>query len=168
MTKPGWDDEAIELAKAMYLNDGASHGNIARALGKLGYTLTRNAVLGKLYRLGISDGRTAVQRNDGAPKAPRVPKAPQSIEVIKPAKPLPKITRNERAIEYIGPIETTPAWGFCQYTRDDISKPGWQMCGHPAVVKGEGRFRTQTPWCEDHGRICHQPQQSKKRGEDAA
>lgn len=163
--KPGWDDESFAVAKRMYLEDGASHGDISRALGRMGYTLSRNAVIGKMNRTGVADGRSVIQPK---PKAQRVPKPPQAIETIKASKPLPKAVA-EHAIQYVGPIDTTPAWGLCQYTRDDVMKPGWQMCGHPAEVKGTGRNACQTPWCESHGRICHQPQQSKKTAaKDAA
>lgn len=86
--KPGWDDHAFEVAKTMY-HDGMSYGDIARVLSREGYTLTRNAVLGKLNRTGVANGSTMIKRNDGRPKQPKVPKAPMTIEFIKPSKPLP-------------------------------------------------------------------------------
>jgi hypothetical protein len=167
MNGKGWDDYSFEKAKTLYL-DGVSMAQISQALVRDGYNISRSAVIGKMNRMGVADGRTIIKRADGLPKAPRVPKPPRVIEIAKPTKPLP-IIGAEKAMQYIGPIGTTPAWGFCQFTRDDVSKPGWQMCGLPAVVRGTGRNKTQSPWCEEHGCICHQPQQSNKSaGKDAA
>jgi len=170
MGKKNWDDYSLDNAKALY-NEGRSHGQIANALQKDGYTVTRSAVIGKLKRIEhtktqpsrVQRARTDVRSRPDIKAPPRQPSAPKP-------KPAPIISE-ERAIEYVGPIGTTPAWGFCQFTRDDVNKrdaennPAWQMCGHPAQVKGEGRQRVTLPWCESHTRICYQPQQSRKNAD---
>jgi len=49
----GWTDERVELLKKLWL-DGLSASQIAKQLGGV----TRNAVIGKVHRLGLS-GRAA-------------------------------------------------------------------------------------------------------------
>ncbi len=160
MSGKGWDDYSFQKACDLY-DTGHSMGQISRILHGEGYELSRSAIIGKLNRTGHNKTEQALSRQ--RPKRampPPKPKADPIVETVKKSKPVPVI-KEEHKIEYVGPIGTTPAWGFCQFTRDDVSQPGWQMCGHPAEVKGEGRNRSQTPWCASHGRICHQPAQKK-------
>ena len=49
----GWTDERVELLKKLW-QDGLSASQIAKQLGGV----TRNAVIGKVHRLGLS-GRAA-------------------------------------------------------------------------------------------------------------
>lgn len=182
----GWDERSRQLALAMYLEDGASHGRIADELKRRGYKMTRNAVLGFIHRekekASPEEKRKFIRIQEKPVKAPHVPHAPklerpsklpaikkpeQVIQLVKPCKPIPTI-KKEKQIEYIGPIGIAPAWGFCQYTRDDVAKAGWQMCGHPSVVKGEGRKAVTLPWCESHRVICRAQPQTQKRETDAA
>lgn len=64
----GWTDERVEGLKALW-SDGLSAGQIA---DELGGGITRNAVIGKVHRLGL-DGR-APRAGGGAPAGPRRPK----------------------------------------------------------------------------------------------
>ncbi len=51
--KTGWTEERLELLKSMW-GDGASATQIAEALGGI----TRNAVIGKIHRLGLNNRKT--------------------------------------------------------------------------------------------------------------
>ena len=62
-----WTDDRIEQLKSLW-TEGLSSTQIARALGGL----TRNAVIGKVHRLGLA-GRASPHRND----RPRLPLAPK-------------------------------------------------------------------------------------------
>lgn len=165
MIGKGWDDYSFEKAKTLY-DSGQSMSQISRNLGGEGYNLTRSAIIGKLNRAGHNKTEQALSRQRPKRAAPPKSVADKVVELVKKSKPMPMV-KEEHKIEYVGPIGTTPAWGMCQFTRDDIGKkdaegkPSWQMCGHPVQVKGEGRNRSQTPWCESHGRICHQPPHKK-------
>lgn len=186
----GWDDQAKKDALDMFLNEGLSPGQISNALQGRGYDITRNAVIGFINREKNKAPKEdrgkfvrvlpeKIARTPPAPKVPRPPPEPKAakvpalkhdpvIQLVKKIKPLPVI-KEERLIEYIGPIEMTPGWGFCQYTRDDIQEPGWRMCGHPAASKSEGPGGTVfLAWCASHDRICHQASHVQRRGEDAA
>ena len=62
----GWTDERVEMLKKLWL-DGQSASQIAKQLGGV----TRNAVIGKVHRLGLS-GRAAPSQPAGTVfKAPR-------------------------------------------------------------------------------------------------
>ena len=75
-----WTDERVELLKKMW-NEGQSASQIAKELGGV----TRNAVIGKVHRLGLSN------RNGGASPAPKAapekaaPKAKKEEAAPKPA-----------------------------------------------------------------------------------
>ncbi|TQD35826.1 GcrA family cell cycle regulator [Rhodobacter capsulatus] len=69
-----WTDERVELLKKMW-TEGQSASQIAKELGGV----TRNAVIGKVHRLGLSN------RVEGAPAAP----APVAAAPVKPATPEP-------------------------------------------------------------------------------
>ncbi|WP_444452734.1 GcrA family cell cycle regulator [Rhodobacter capsulatus] len=71
-----WTDERVELLKKMW-TEGQSASQIAKELGGV----TRNAVIGKVHRLGLSN------RVEGAPAAPAPAAAPAAA--AKPAAPEP-------------------------------------------------------------------------------
>ncbi|OUD08861.1 GcrA cell cycle regulator [Marivivens niveibacter] len=79
-----WTDERVELLKKMW-GEGQSASQIAKELGGV----TRNAVIGKVHRLGLSNRATSA----GAAAAPKAAKAeaPKAAPAPKPkAKPAPK------------------------------------------------------------------------------
>src|ERR1700756_665596 len=77
----GWTDERVELLKKLW-QDGLSASQIAKQLGGV----TRNAVIGKVHRLGLS-GRAAPSKPARtlfkAPRPPRpvsaTPSAPRRL-----------------------------------------------------------------------------------------
>jgi len=156
MTQGGWDQSAFEFAKEAY-RKGDSAGVIATSLREAGYNLSRNAVLGKLFRAGIATGNTAHKKTKRT--LPR-PTAFKHKNAGRPKAPTPITERkDELLIQYIGPIGTFPEKHCCQYTRDKIESRDWKMCGHP-VREIESR------WCADHAVICYNPPH-KKRNEVA-
>ncbi|MBM3603721.1 MAG: GcrA cell cycle regulator [Alphaproteobacteria bacterium] len=74
-----WTDERVETLKRMW-SDGQSASAIAKELGGV----TRNAVIGKVHRLGLSN------RNEEAEAAPAPQPAPEPVAEKKPAKPAPQ------------------------------------------------------------------------------
>ncbi|MGR3542297.1 MAG: GcrA family cell cycle regulator [Hasllibacter sp.] len=78
-----WTDERVETLKRMW-GEGQSASTIAKELGGV----TRNAVIGKVHRLGLSN------RQQGAAPAPAAPEAP---------KPAPKASVPATTPEYEEP-----------------------------------------------------------------
>ena len=75
-----WSDERVEILKRMWLN-GQSASEIAKELGEI----TRNAVIGKVHRLGLSNRETNYtkseetdQKKQATRKRGRPPKDPTS------------------------------------------------------------------------------------------
>ena len=83
-----WTDERVETLKKMWA-EGQSASQIAKELGGV----TRNAVIGKVHRLGLSNrvggGGVAEAEEDAAP-APRVDPAPRATEPVRSAEPAPR------------------------------------------------------------------------------
>ncbi|ABG31299.1 GcrA cell cycle regulator [Roseobacter denitrificans] len=84
-----WTDERVELLKKMW-GEGQSASQIAKELGGV----TRNAVIGKVHRLGLSNRATTGTKTEtkakAAPKAEAKPKpAPKPAEPAAQAAPEP-------------------------------------------------------------------------------
>lgn len=75
-----WTDERVELLKKMW-GEGQSASQIAKELGGV----TRNAVIGKVHRLGLSN------RTSGAAPAKPEPKAAKPAAPKAEAKPKPQL-----------------------------------------------------------------------------
>ncbi|AEI94993.1 MULTISPECIES: GcrA family cell cycle regulator [Roseobacter] len=84
-----WTDERVELLKKMW-GEGQSASQIAKELGGV----TRNAVIGKVHRLGLSNRATTSTKTEtkakAAPKADTKPKpTPKPAEPAAKAAPEP-------------------------------------------------------------------------------
>ncbi|HUG60928.1 MAG TPA: GcrA family cell cycle regulator, partial [Methylomirabilota bacterium] len=80
-----WTDERVERLKSLWL-EGLSASQIAAELGGV----TRNAVIGKVHRLGLS-GRTRPQVQSSRPQAsarPKGPSRPSAPSAPRPSRPL--------------------------------------------------------------------------------
>ncbi len=76
-----WTDERVELLKKMW-GEGQSASQIAKELGGV----TRNAVIGKVHRLGLSNRTAAAPAKSAAPAAKEAP-APKPAAKAEPATP---------------------------------------------------------------------------------
>ena len=74
-----WTDERVELLKKMW-NEGQSASKIAKELGGV----TRNAVIGKVHRLGLSNRTAGQPPKPGETEAPSEPAA-VSAAAVEPA-----------------------------------------------------------------------------------
>ncbi|QPM92104.1 GcrA family cell cycle regulator [Pseudooceanicola algae] len=79
-----WTDERVELLKKMW-SEGQSASQIAKELGGV----TRNAVIGKVHRLGLSNrtGGAAPAATPAKPEAKAKPAAPKRETTEAPAAP---------------------------------------------------------------------------------
>jgi GcrA cell cycle regulator len=84
-----WTDERVELLKKMW-GEGQSASQIAKELGGV----TRNAVIGKVHRLGLSNRATGATPAKAEPKekpapAPKAEAKPKPAPKTEPARPAP-------------------------------------------------------------------------------
>lgn len=114
------------------VDDGVTRADIAAKLSKkLGQPVTKNAVIGRLNRLGLTAPRKAKE----APK----PKSPNRYYHI--AKKAPRAV-----LEDVNEIAGNP--GGCQYIAGDSKDR--QFCGKATVKTGSG------VWCAQHVQIVYE------------
>jgi GcrA cell cycle regulator len=157
----GWTDERVETLKKLW-QDGLSASQIAKQLGGV----TRNAVIGKVHRLGLSGRAAPSKPARPAFKAPRpqrpaaaAPSAPRRI--AEPSAPAPSAEAPApapvRYVEEAPGSATVLTLGahMCKWPIGDPSTEGFTFCGRRA---------TDGPYCGEHARIAYQPAQTKKKG----
>ena len=155
----GWTDERVANLKKLWL-DGLSASQIAKQLGGV----TRNAVIGKVHRLGLSGRaapsqpsrpacRAARPRPTQAPSAPRrIEPAARPVVATQPSAPAPR-----PAVLDLPGTATVLTLGshMCKWPIGDPSSREFSFCGRRA---SEGVY------CVEHARVAYQPVQTKKRG----
>jgi len=151
----GWTDERVEALKKLWL-DGLSASQIAKQLGGV----TRNAVIGKVHRLGLSGRAAPSQPARPAFKAPRparpvAAQTPRRVEA-QPAQPLAAPQMPTVYLEEPGSATVlTLGAHMCKWPIGDPSADGFTFCGRRTGQDG--------PYCGEHARMAYQPQQARKR-----
>jgi GcrA cell cycle regulator len=154
----GWTDERVELLKKLW-QDGLSASQIAKQLGGV----TRNAVIGKVHRLGLSGRATPSKPARTTFKAPR-PARPAAAAPSAPRR-LAELVANPHGQTHTPPVryvDETPGTAtvltlgahMCKWPIGDPSMDNFTFCGRRA---GDG------PYCEEHSQVAYQPAQAKKR-----
>ena len=151
-----WTDERVELLKKLWA-DGLSASQIAAELGGI----TRNAVIGKVHRLGLS-GR-AKSPSSSAPRPRKARAHSHMLRVSRPAmrgntalahayeydiEPEPEILDN---IIPIGQRRTLLELNemTCRWPIGDPGSADFFFCG--------GQTVTNLPYCAYHSRVAYQP-----------
>jgi GcrA cell cycle regulator len=169
-----WTDERVELLK-QHWQEGKSASQIANLLG---HGLSRNAIIGKVHRLGLA-GR-AKSSNSGGSRARQ--SAPQHAvrRVVSPRATIagPRIVRGATALA-LAPQPVTEAEpetfesvvlpmslrvtivelkeAMCRWPLGDPASPDFRYCGSP-VSSG--------PYCAHHCGLAYQPVQDRRRDRD--
>jgi GcrA cell cycle regulator len=101
-----WTDERVEALKTMW-GEGKSASHIAKELGGV----TRNAVIGKVHRLGLSNRGPNGERHEEVETAAPVEPAPAAPQPEIVAEPAPVEAHPQRAKESapVQPIRPKPA-----------------------------------------------------------
>ncbi|MEO7026487.1 MAG: GcrA family cell cycle regulator [Caulobacteraceae bacterium] len=146
-----WTDERVELLRKLWL-DGHSASQIAKQLGGV----TRNAVIGKVHRLGLSGRATPSQPARPVFKAPRPPRpmaqpAPRRLEQRAAPMPAPVYFVEEPGSATV----LTLGAHMCKWPIGDPASDEFSFCGRRAGTEG--------PYCADHARQAYQPQQIKRK-----
>jgi GcrA cell cycle regulator len=150
----GWSEERVALLRKLWA-DGLSASQIAKQLGGV----TRNAVIGKVHRLGLAGRatpsrpakrpvRTARPRTMG-PSAPRL-RLPSSVPLVVIPDLEPMKLEDGRAATVLTLNES-----MCKYPIGDPTDADFAFCGR-------GIFGNH-PYCQDHARLAYQPSQARKR-----
>ena len=153
-----WTDERVELLKKLW-SDGLSASQIAAELGGI----TRNAVIGKVHRLGLS-GR-AKSPSSAAPRPRKARSSGQMLRVSRPA------IRGNTALAYDYDLEPEPELleipveqrktllqlneHTCRWPVGDPGGSDFYFCG--------GETATELPYCGYHCRVAYQPASERRR-----
>ena len=171
-----WTDERVEILKKMW-GEGQSASQIAKELGGV----TRNAVIGKVHRLGLSNraGSSAPAPEKKAAKPAAKPAKPKKqtekvVEVtVTPRKPIvpagqplpPQPSANEispEALATVREVEKTAkkislmdlTERTCKWPIGDPATEDFWFCGL-SVQQGK-------PYCEAHVGVAFQPMSNRR------
>ena len=159
----GWTEDRVGALKKLWL-EGQSASQIAKQLGG---GVTRNAVIGKVHRLGLS-GRAAPSQPARAtfrPSRPRPaqpaqqPSAPRRIEAVqpRPVAAAPSVPAPMPDLPGTATVMTLGAH-MCKWPIGDPSSNEFSFCG---------RRSSEGVYCVEHARVAYQPQ-VRKGGKDGA
>ena len=174
-----WTEEKVELLRQLWL-DGKSASQISAALGA---GLTRNAVIGKVHRLGLA-GRARSPTAQCAASASGVVRAPAAARraTARPAAHIAGATmvrgNTALALAAEADLEAQPARlaeeivvpmslkvtivdlkeSMCKWPLGDPTSTEFRYCGSPAYSSG--------PYCQHHGKLAYQPVQDRRRERD--
>jgi len=167
-----WTDEIVERLKQHWI-DGKSASQIANLLGN---GVTRNAVIGKVHRLGLA-GRAKTPAAT-VPRPRRLLPPPAQRVGPRLSAHAPRLTRGATALA-LSP-ETLPELeqpefesvvvpmslrvtivelkeSMCRWPLGDPATSEFRYCGSPAQSG---------PYCTYHGGLAYQPAQERRRDRD--
>ncbi|HEU0150739.1 MAG TPA: GcrA family cell cycle regulator [Bradyrhizobium sp.] len=163
MTVLTWSDDRVEQLKKLW-EAGLSASQIAAELGNV----TRNAVIGKVHRLGLS----------GRAKSPATA-APRQRKAVRPAQQMMRVarpvSRGNTALAHVFEVEaeTDPVTfdnvvpisqrrsllelneATCHWPVGDPSSADFFFCG--------GKALSGLPYCAQHSRVAYQPASDRRR-----
>ena len=156
-----WTDERVETLKKLW-TDGLSASPIAAELGGI----TRNAVIGKVHRLGLA-GR-AKSPSSAAPRPRKARPHPHMLRVSRPA------TRGNTALAHAFDLEIEAEPQFVDNVipmgqRRSLLELTEETCRWPIGDPGHadfffcgGQTLTSLPYCAYHSRVAYQPANARR------
>ena len=164
-----WTDERVELLKKLWM-EGLSASQIAAQLG----SVTRNAVIGKVHRLGLS-GRAKSSSSAARPKRqPRATnygsrsgrnghRAGSSHPSMMPSTGYRQAAAQPEAIEAPEPLKLDLiqlSEQTCKWPIGDPAEEDFHFCGH--------KVKEASPYCAYHSQLAYQPVVDRRRDRRAA
>ncbi|MBK8837900.1 MAG: GcrA cell cycle regulator [Hyphomonadaceae bacterium] len=166
----GWTEERVAELKKLWA-EGHSASQIAKRLG----SVTRNAVIGKVHRLGLS-GRATPSRPVKRPPRLARPKPQQQMPRQASAAPAARgsnalAVRAEPTHTHISEAEAniepqrlpngdmvtvlTVKDSMCKWPIGDPADANFGFCGHSSAEN--------SPYCAEHARVAFQPAKKRER-----
>lgn len=134
-----WTDERVEQLKQLW-GEGLSASQIASAMGGV----TRNAVIGKVHRLGLAGRATPTAPK---PKAVSAEVDEQDIKLSAFSLESLDFSNNRTTVSSIGNNQ-------CKWPIGDPASDDFHFCGQ-AALPGK-------PYCAYHGQLAFQPSQPRR------
>jgi GcrA cell cycle regulator len=168
-----WTDERVEMLRKLW-NDGLSASQVA---AEIGAGITRNAVIGKIHRLGLAQrAKTPIAARPRVAK-PQRPQAPPprahhghapaiignvALALSPRALVMPDARPQEEVVipmsERVTLMELRES--MCRWPIGDPTTAEFRFCG--AKSPGGGG----SPYCGYHSQIAYQPVQDRRRARD--
>jgi GcrA cell cycle regulator len=159
-----WTDERVELLKKLWA-EGLSASQIAGRLGGV----TRNAVIGKVHRLGLSGRATSSRSSAPRPRRTNTPRQHRTPALsfgtrgnvaLKPSYEAEYEEAPAPVAELVIPLHErasilTLKESMCRWPIGDPSDEDFHFCGRKKVGSA--------PYCEHHARMAYQPVQVRRR-----
>lgn len=161
-----WTDDRVETLKKLWA-EGHSASQIANQLGGV----TRNAVIGKVHRLGLSGRTTPSRPVKRPPRLARPKPRSQKVAAAAPgqssAQPAATESRPAPAEKVTLPPlklengETASILNIresmCKWPIGDPADPNFAFCGRKAECG---------PYCAEHAKVAFQPAKKRERKRD--
>ncbi len=157
-----WTDDRVDLLKKLWA-EGLSASQIAGRLG----SVTRNAVIGKVHRLGLSGRATTSRMKSHRPRQRMASKRLAKSRYATIGNPALRALYNAETNVYLPPTEElvipvaerksiqTLTEVTCRWPIGDPQNTEFHFCGKNKVPG--------LPYCEVHARRAFQPPQSRRR-----
>ncbi len=157
-----WTDDRVDLLKKLWA-EGLSASQIAGRLG----SVTRNAVIGKVHRLGLSGRATTSRMKSHRPRQRMAAKRMAKSRYATIGNPALRALYNAETNVYLPPTEElvipvaerksiqTLTEATCRWPIGDPQNTEFHFCGKNKVPG--------LPYCEFHARRAFQPPQSRRR-----
>lgn len=157
-----WTDDRVDLLKKLWA-EGLSASQIAGRLG----SVTRNAVIGKVHRLGLSGRATTSRMKSHRPRQRMAAKRMAKSRYATIGNPALRALYNAETNVYLPPTEElvipvaerksiqTLTEVTCRWPIGDPQNTEFHFCGKNKVPG--------LPYCEFHARRAFQPPQSRRR-----
>ncbi|MGB3720297.1 MAG: GcrA cell cycle regulator [Proteobacteria bacterium] len=167
----GWTDERVEQLKRLWA-EGLSASQIASRLGGV----TRNAVIGKIHRLGLS-GRATTSRTKSHRSRPRPNTVPTAKRTAKTrfagvGNPALRALYQPEVESFVPPAEEIEIPVHERKTLQQLTESScrWPI-GDPQSEDFHFCNRTKVPglpYCEVHARRAYQPPQPRRRDREVS
>ncbi len=169
-----WTDERVELLRKLW-TEGLSASQIAAELAN---GITRNAVIGKVHRLGLSGRAKAPAAAPARPRLAKPASVPQMARPVAPVRPIAPLVRGATALAFdpmdvpveaedVRPMEEVVIpmservtimelrEGMCRWPIGDPTSAEFGFCGARGTI-GD-------PYCAYHAGIAYQPAHDRRR-----
>jgi GcrA cell cycle regulator len=144
MLQAQWADDRVDKLKSLW-TEGLTASQVATSMGNV----SRNAVIGKLHRLGLLGGSAPASRlRPRTMPKPRAPNVPRTLAVV--AEP--------EAFRFDDGAAVTPRSlekQMCRWPLGDPRAGDFHFCGHG--------LKTGSPYCEAHDLRAHRPHRKAAR-----
>ena len=130
MSSVEWTPERIKILIALW-EEGLPTSEIGRRLG-----VTKNAVVGKVHRLGLKKRQSPIRQTATTSNAPAQPKKPKKV-----ATPAPQVSTAKMPTGDVVRLEELTN-AMCCWPEGEPGTPEFHFCGKQAVQD--------KPYCEEH------------------